>query len=263
MVSVPTVKALVATLFAVLVAATAAPAADVQLKIIFPEGWSVRQMADRVSEVRQIAIRKRHVTPVLTGRRYAAAAAITPRPQGFPRGRKIEGFLFPAGYFFSPSSTADALIGKQLEAFAGAWAKVSVGGRKPYDVLTVASMVERETAAPEERKLISAVIWNRLAIRKPLAIDATLRYGLGIPGNRPITAEQQRNQTPYNTGIRPGLPPTPIGNPGLPSMQAAAHPASVDYLYYVRKPHDDHHFFTASEAEFCQKAKEYGYRGCR
>jgi UPF0755 protein len=120
-------------------------------------------------------------------------------------------------------------------------------------------MVERETAAPEERKLVSAVIWNRLAKGMPLGIDATLRYGLGIQGTRPITAKEQQNQTPYNTGIRPGLPPTPIGNPGLPSMQAAAHPASVDFLYYVRKPDNRHHFFTASEAEFCAKAKEYGY----
>jgi uncharacterized YceG family protein len=253
------VRAFIATLFAVLVAATAAPAADVQLKIIFPEGWSVSQMTDRVAEVRVIAIRKRHVTPVLTGRRYAAAVATTPRPQGFPRGRKIEGFLFPAGYFFAPSSTANDLISKQLEAFATAWSTVDLGARKPYDVLIVASMVERETAAPAERKLVSAVIWNRLAKGMPLGIDATLRYGLGIPGNRPITVEQQKNQTPYNTGIRPGLPPTPIGNPGLPSMQAAAHPAAVDYLYYVRKPDGVHHFFTASEAEFCQKAKEYGY----
>jgi UPF0755 protein len=248
--------------FAVLVAAGAAPAAGVQLKIIFPEGWSVRQMADRVSEVRQIAIHKRHVTPVLTGSGYAAAAASTSRPRGFPRGRKIEGFLFPAGYLFGPSTTPKDLIRQQLAAFGAAWATVDLRTRRPYDVLTVASMIERETSAPEERKLVSAVIWNRLAQAMPLAIDATLRYGLGIQGTRPITAAQLRNQTPYNTSIHKGLPPTPIGNPGLPSIQAAAHPAKVDYLFYVRKPHDNHHFFTASEAEFCQKAEEYGYHPC-
>jgi len=256
------VKVLVATVFAALVAATAAPAADVQLKIIFPEGQTVRQMAGQVSAVRLKAIRTRHVTPVLTGVRYAAAAATTPRPAGFPRGRSIEGFLFPAGYLFGPSTTAKDLIRLQMDTFATSWASVDLGTRKPYDVLIVASMVERETAAPEERKLVSAVIWNRLAKGMPLAIDATLRYGLGIQGTRPITAKEQKNQTPYNTGIRPGLPPTPIGNPGLPSLQAAAHPAKVDYLWYVRKPHDIHHFFTASEAEFCQKAKEYGYHPC-
>jgi UPF0755 protein len=256
------VRAAAAVLLASLVAAAAAPAADVQLLIIFKEGQTVRQMTERVSAVRAIAIHKRHVTPVLTAARYAAAAAATRRPAGFPRGRSIEGFLFPAGYVFGPSTTAKQLIGLQLDQFAKEWATVDPGARKPYDVLTVASIVERETVVPSERPLVSAVVWNRLAKKMPLAIDATLRYGLGIPGNRPITSAEQKNQTPYNTNIRPGLPPTPIGNPGLPSMEAAAHPAAVDYLYYVRKPDRKHHFFTASEAEFCQKAKEYGYRGC-
>jgi uncharacterized YceG family protein len=256
------VRVSLVALLVALVAAAAAPAADVQLKIIFPEGQTVRQMAGQVSAVRLKAIRTRHVTPVLTGVRYAAAAATTPRPAGFPRGRSIEGFLFPDGYLFGPSTTAKQLIQLQLGDFADKWATVDLGARKPYDVLIVASMVERETAAPEERKLVSAVIWNRLAKGMPLAIDATLRYGLGIQGTRPITAKEQKNQTPYNTGIRPGLPPTPIGNPGLPSLQAAAHPAAVDYLYYVRKPNDIHHLFTASEAEFCAKAKEYGYHPC-
>jgi len=252
-------RAVLAVVFAVLVAATAAPAADVQLKIIFPEGMSVRQMADRVSAVRLIAIRKRHVTPVLTGAKYSAVASTVSRPAGFPRGRSIEGFLFPAGYLFGPSTTALELIRQQLAAFESDWARVDVGTRKPYDVLRVASMIERETRAPEERKLVSAVIWNRLAKGMPLGIDATLRYGLGIQGTRPLTAAELKNQTPYNTDVHKGLPPTPIGNPGLPSLQAAAHPANVDYLYYVRKPDHVHHFFTASEAEFCQKAAEYGY----
>jgi uncharacterized YceG family protein len=256
------VRVALAVLLAALAAAVAAPAADVQLKIIFPEGLTVHQMADQVSAVRLLAIRKRHVTPVLTGVRYAAAASTTMRPAGFARGRLIEGFLYPAGYLFGPSTTANELIALQLQDFSAKWATVDLGARKPYDVLIVASMVERETKAPEERKLVSAVIWNRLAKGMPLAIDATLRYGLGIPGNRPITIGELRNQTPYNTSIRPGLPPTPIGNPGLPSMQAAAHPAAVDYLYYVRKPDHIHHFFTASEAEFCAKAKEYGYHPC-
>jgi uncharacterized YceG family protein len=254
---------IIATLFVALCAVTAAPAAaPVTLKIIFPEGYTVRNMADTVGIVRKLAIKKRHVTPVLTGVGYLATAKTTSPPAAFraaDRTHSIEGFLFPAGYLFEPSWRPRDLIQLQLQTFGEKWAHVELGARKPYDVLIVASMVERETAVPEERKLVSAVIWNRLAKGMPLAIDATLRYGLGIEGTRPITATQQKNQTPYNTGIRPGLPPTPIGNPGLPSMQAAARPAKVNYLWYVRKPDHRHHFFTASEAEFCQKAKEYGY----
>jgi UPF0755 protein len=245
-----------------LAAAAVAPAADVRLRIIFPEGLTVRQMADQVSHVRVIAKRKYGVAPALTGKGYATAAATTSPPRAFraaDRRHSIEGFLFPAGYEFGVASRPGDLIRLQLAEFARRWKQVKAGGRDGYAVVTVASMIERETVAPEERRLVSAVIWNRLAKKMPLGIDATLRYGLGIPGTRPITAAQQRSPTPYNTNLHRGLPPTPIGNPGLPSLLAAAHPAAVDYLYYVRKPDRVHHFFTASEAEFCRKAAEYGY----
>ena len=120
-------------------------------------------------------------------------------------------------------------------------------------------MVERETVVPPERRLVAAVIYNRLEQGMPLGIDATLRYGLGIQGTRPLTKAQLASNTPYNTRRFQGLPPTPIGNPGLASIRAAARPAGVDYLYYVRKPDRIHHFFTADEEEFCRKAREYGY----
>ena len=120
-------------------------------------------------------------------------------------------------------------------------------------------MVERETVAPEERRLVAAVIYNRLERDMPLGIDATLRYGLGIPGTRPLTKAPSREQLAVQHAPLQGLPPTPIGNPGLASIRAAANPAPVDYLYYVRKPDKIHHFFTADDEEFCKKAREYGY----
>ena len=263
------VGSLAIVLLAVLtLAAPATAAAPVTLKIIFPEGFTVQRMADQVSAVRRIAIRKRHVTPVLTGLAYAAAARKAAPPSAFrhdDRKGSIEGFLFPAGYLFTQSTRASELIQRQVLDFQQVWGTVDLRvprarGLSQYGVLTIASMIERETVAPEERKLVSAVIYNRLAIGMPLGIDATLRYGLGIQGTKALTATDLRNQTPYNTSIHKGLPPTPIGNPGLPSMRAAAQPARVDYLYYVRKPDHVHHFFTASEQAFCQKAKEYGYR---
>src|SRR5262249_55322982 len=127
------VRLLLAGLLTALVAATAAPAADISLTIRFPEGLTARRMADTVSAVRQIAIHKRHVTPVLSGQGYAAAAARTSRPSGFPRGRSIEGFLFPSTYLFGPSTTAGELIGLQLAEFSKRWGAVSLGSRKPYD----------------------------------------------------------------------------------------------------------------------------------
>jgi UPF0755 protein len=253
----------VALVLTLLVVAPAQATPSPRLRIVFPEGQSIRQMVDRVAAVRRIAIRQRQLTPALTGTAYAAAAKRAQPPAGFGRPKSIEGFLFPDTYEFGPATRAPELVALQLAVFERAWKHVRApAGRSPYDVLIVGSMVERETVAPEERALVSAVIWNRLAKGMPLGIDATLRYGLGIQGTRPITAEQQRSSSPYNTNRFRGLPPTPIGNPGLASMQAAARPAGVDYLYYVRLPDKVHHFFTASEAEFCAKALELGYKGC-
>ena len=239
------------------------------LRIIFPEGYTRRQMADRVGAVRQIAIARRKVRPLLTQAGYLAATRRIVPPRGFkkdvPNGN-AEGFLFPALYEFTQRTTARQLVRKQLSAFRSAWARVDMrkARRKnltPYDVLIIASMVERETVAPKERRLVAAVIYNRLHHRMPLGIDATIRYGLNVPGTEPLRQSQLQSDNPYNTRNRPGLPPTPIANPGLASMQAAANPAPVDYLYFVRKPDKVHHFFTASEAEFYAKACEYGY-GC-
>ena len=261
-------------LFAIATAAigatSAASAPEPVLRIVFPEGYSVRQMADQAAHVRRIAIAKRGVTPRLSGSTYAAAAARAKPPSavaGSLKRRSIEGFLFPAGYEFLPSSTPASLIARQIATFEQRWRTVDLSAararkRTPYDVLTIASLVERETAVAAERKVVSAVISNRLDRGMPLAIDASLRYGLGVEGTRPLTQTHLRSSSPYNTHRFRGLPPTPITNPGLPSMRAAASPARVDYLYYVRKPNSVRHFFTASEAEFCAKALEYGYRGC-
>jgi UPF0755 protein len=131
----------------------------------------------------------------------------------------------------------------------------------PYDVLIIASMVEREAMLDKERPLVASVIYNRLKAGMTLGIDATIRYGLDVPGTEALRESQLASDSPYNTRRFAGLPPTPIANPGLASMQAAAHPRRTKYLYFVRKPDKVHHFFTASESEFFRKACEYGY-GC-
>src|SRR5918911_3272020 len=120
-------------------------------------------------------------------------------------------------------------------------------------------MREGEARVDAERPLIAAVIYNRLRARMPLGIDATIRYGLGIPGTKALTQSDLRNPTPYNTRLHRGLPPTPIANPGLAAMQAAAHPARVDYIYFVRKPDKVHHFFTSSETLFNSYLARHGY----
>jgi UPF0755 protein len=247
-------------------ATTTAPLPPRPFKVVFPEGFTRAQMAERVSAVARIAQHERGRVPRLSAERYLTATERARSEPGFGARRyPLEGFLFPATYDFTVRTTAAQLVSQQLVAFRRNLAKVNLRYARsknlaPYDVLTIASMIERETAAPEERPLVAAVIYNRLHLRMPLGIDATLRYGLHIPPTEPIHESQQASSSPYNTGKRPGLPPTPIANPGVASLQAAAHPAHVDYLYYVRKPDKKHHFFTASFDAFQQYKAEHGYR---
>ncbi len=245
---------------------SAAPALE-KLKIIFPEGQNVREMGERVAAVRKIAIDKRRVTPRLTRARYLAAVARAQPPKPFLADWKrgdMEGFLFPALYEFTKFTTGDELVAAQLDAFRKTFATVNLAFARSknltaYDVLKIASMIEKETVAPNERALVAAVIYNRLRNRMPLGIDATIRYGLNIPGTESLTKVALASDSPYNSRRFPGLPPTPIANPGLASLKAAARPAAVDFLYYVRIPGTKRHFFTSSESAFLRKVCEFGY----
>ena len=237
--------------------------------IVFPEGFTQQQMAERVAAVAKIAQRERHARVKLAKPTYLAAAR-TPRiPACFKPGakvRRMEGFLFPATYEFFRQTTSAELVTQQLDAFCENWQHLNLRYAHskhltPYDVLIIASMVEKETLSPDERQLVSAVIYNRLRAHMPLGIDATLRYGLNIPPTESIHESQLHSSSPYNTRKRQGLPPTPIANPGLASLQAAAHPAHVNYLYFVRKPDKKHHFFTASFKAFQEYAAAHGYGG--
>jgi uncharacterized YceG family protein len=233
--------------------------------IIFPEGFTRKQMADRVAAVAKIAQKKSKSRPKLAKTSYLAA---TSKPRTAPcfrnKVRTIEGFLFPATYEFFKQTTSTELVQNQLDAFCENWKQLDLRYARsknltPYDVLIIASMVEKETLSPDERQLVAAVIYNRLHAHMPLGIDATLRYGLDIPPTESIRESQLNSSSPYNTRKRQGLPPTPIASPGLASLQAAAHPAKVNYLYFVRKPDKKHHFFTASYDAFQNYAAAHGY----
>ena len=244
--------------------ATTFAVAPPPFRVVFPEGFTREQMAERVAAVARIAERKSGKKVKLSSLAYLTATR-RPRPElGFGR-KPLEGFLFPATYDFTARTTSAQLAAKQLEAFRRNWSKVNLTYARsknltPYDVLIIASMVEKETLSPDERQLVAGVIYNRLHERMPLQIDATVRYGFHIPPTRSILQSQLDSDNPYNTRKLPGLPPTPIANPGLASMQAAAHPARVNYIYFVRKPDKKHHFFTASFAEFERYKAEHGYQ---
>ena len=204
-------------------------------------------------------------------RRKTAVKATKKAPKGFDLAKygakdapNLEGFLFPATYEFTKHTTTRQLVNDQLAAFKKNWARVNMRYARsknltPYDVLTIASLIEKEVAVAQERPLVAGVIYNRLKAGMTLGIDATIRYGLGIPPTESLRESQLNDPTPYNTRIHAGLPPTPIANPGLASIQAAARPAKVDYLFFVRKPDKKHHFFTASQREFDNYKNAHGY----
>ena len=238
------------------------------LKIVFPEGFTRRQMAQRIASVDGIAYRERRIHPRLSPKKYLALTRKSALPGRFAadgKSRTLEGFLFPATYDFLGYTTTRQLVNDQLVAFNEAWAKLNLGYARSknltrYDVLTIASMVEKEALSPDERAKVAAVIYNRLHDHMTLGIDATLRYGLQLKPTQSL-APYLGSQSPYNTRNHFGLPPTPIANPGLASMQAAAHPAHVDYLYYLRKPDKVHHYFTSSYADFVNHERMWGYIG--
>jgi UPF0755 protein len=236
-------------------------------RIVFPEGLNREEMAHRVQVVAKIAQGKTRKLVRLSRSGYLAWS----RPRavsGFgSKKRSLEGFLFPATYDFLAATTSKELVQKQLDAFGENWRKIDLSYARtknltPYDVLIIASLVEKEALAPDERPLIAAVIYNRLHDRMNLGIDATTRYGLHVPGTEALRQSQLQSDNPFNTRNPNilGLTPTPIANPGLASMQAAAHPAKVGYLYFVRKPDKVHHYFTRNYQDFINHQIAYGYR---
>jgi uncharacterized YceG family protein len=236
-----------------------------QFRIVFPEGFTRAQMAERAQAVAKIAKREGRRKVKLSGKAYLAATAHRRTIPGFGAKKlPLEGFLFPDTYDFDRKSTAAQLVGAQLGEFDSNWRTLNLSYARsknltPYDVLTIASMIEGEVQVPSERPLVAAVIYNRLHNNMALGIDATLRYGLHVPPTESLTNSDIHSDNPYNTRFTPGLPPTPINNPGLAALQAAAHPAKVDYLYFVRKPDHKHHYFTDNAQDFAQHEAEYGY----
>jgi uncharacterized YceG family protein len=189
--------------------------------------------------------------------------ALNPFTYGAPKGtRALEGFLFPATYDLTAGAPARTLVDKQLQAFADNFGGIDLRRAHAknltgYDVLIIASMVEREAQLAKERPLVAAVIYNRLKAGMPLGIDATIRYAVDN-WTRPLKASQLAIDSPYNTRKRRGLPPTPIGNPGLAAIRAAANPAKVDYRYYVVKPGTcGQHAFSSSDTQFAQDVQRY------
>ena len=227
-------------------------APDDVVQITVPEGRSRREV-------------KRALPGGLKGDYVAQSrrsALLNPRSYGAKGARSLEGFLFPAGYEVKRGRPVKLLVDQQLRAFRREFRKVDLRAAKrrnltAYDVLTIASMVDREAQLPRERRVIASVIYNRLREGIPLGIDATVRFATNN-WTRPLTQSQLSTNSPYNTRSRRGLPPGPIGSPGLAAIRAAANPRRTGFLFYVVKPGTcGEHDFSRTDAEFQRDVERY------
>lgn len=224
---------------------TAAEAPPV--KVTFPEGL-------RREEIAAVLEQKTH----LSAAKYLAAT--DPGDTGQARAKtdeavSLEGFLFPATFDIGSRLTENEFVRSQLDAFDSWTRKVDYRYARSknltkYEVLIIASLVEREVRVPGERAVVAGVMYNRLKRKMRLDIDATVQYALG-EWKADLTVSDLDSDSPYNTRKFAGLPPGPICNPGLASIDAAANPKVTDYLYYVAR--DDgtgRHFFARTPEEF-------------
>ena len=228
-----------------------------QTDIAFIEGWSFRQLRERLNAHPDI----RHDTQDL------AETEIMRRLGGQGGATTAEGWFFPDTYLFSKRSSDLDILARAYRAMQAhlenEWSQRETGLTlsSPYQALVLASIVEKETGTDTDRPLIAAVFHNRLKLGMPLQSDPTVIYGLGerFDGNlrkRDLTAE-----SPYNTYLHPGLPPTPIAMPGLASLKAVLHPASSRALYFVARGDGSSHFSQTLE-EHNQAVNRY-QRGVR
>ncbi|MEX2108524.1 MAG: endolytic transglycosylase MltG [Solirubrobacterales bacterium] len=221
--------------------------------VTIPEGYSREETAGVAEEVglsgdyMEASVSSRYLDPAKYGGKGA---------------KSLEGFLFPDTFELKAKAPVDDLVQLQLEDFKRRIKGVDMGYARSknltvYDVVTIASMVEREAQIDSERPLVAAVIYNRLHEGIPLGIDATIRFATGNY-DQPLTESELAVDSPYNTRLNGGLPPGPIGSPGLASLEAAARPAKVDYLYYVVEPGTcGEHSFSTTDAQFQADVARY------
>jgi len=229
------------------------PVAVRTITVTIPEGYTRAQTAE---VAKQDGLQGNYV------KESVRSKYLNPAKYGGKDAKNLEGFLFPDTFELEKHAKAADLVQLQLEDFKRRIAGVDMSYARSknltvYDVLTIASMIEHEAGVASQRKLVAAVIYNRLHEGMPLGIDATTRFATGNY-TRPLTESELAVESPYNTRTHAGLPPGPIDSPGLASIEAAAHPAKVDYLFYVAEPGTCNKLaFSSTEAEFNADVERY------
>jgi UPF0755 protein len=219
-------------------------------RVTIPEGLTVKEIAELLAKL-----------AIVEKEQFLAAAENPELLSSLGLQEKgIEGYLFPNTYHFTPETPPREILSAMTEQFRKVFEPLASQAKESngltfHEILTLASIIEKETGLDSERPLVSAVFHNRLKRRMPLQSDPTVIYGLkNFNGN--LTRKDLQDPNPYNTYRIPGLPPGPICNPGFSSIKAALHPASVPFLYFVSK-NDGSHVFSESLESHTNAVKSY------
>ena len=232
------------------------------LRVVIPEGLRVEQVTERLTQA-GVVDREAFTAALEAAAEDTVAVSLAARR---PPGASLEGYLFPSAYTFPLGTTADEALRLILLRFNDSltpelWEQINNSGRSLHEILTIASIIEREVVDASERVLVSAVIWNRLDAGMLLQMDSTVQYAVGNDQDwwkRDLTTKDLAAESAYNTYLVAGLPPTPIASPGLASIEAAANPANVPFLFFVARGDGTHAFAVTYEEH---QANVERYRG--
>lgn len=222
-------------------------------KVTFPEGWTVQQMANRLT------------ANGLPGEDFLQVAKNPPAElvakfdflATLPKETSLEGFLFPDTYFFSKEATGNGIVQKMLDNFGVKVSSKIPAGTKISELITLASIIEGEVRSEADKKMVSGIFWNRLENSQRLQSCATIAYVLG-ERKKQYSFEDTRVVSPYNTYLNAGLPPGPISNPGLVSVEAAMNPAETTFNYFLSDPETGQTIFSKTIEEHNANKVKYG-----
>lgn len=221
------------------------------LRLTIPEGLTVKQIAERVGRLPGRSAER--FTELVNSGQYLS-------PYSPPGSTNLEGLLYPSTYELKPEDDEAVILQRLIDTMATAGAQVGLDqaqakvGLTPYEVIIVASMIEREARIPDERGMVARVVYNRLEKGIRLGIDATIRYGVNRP-TEPLRKSDLEKDGPYNTRLRAGLPPTPIAAPGEATLFAALNPTPGPWIYYVLADESGRHTFATTDAEFTRAVR--------
>lgn len=237
---------------------TGGEVAVTSIPVTFPEGWTIKKMAERLSA---------------NGFSGEDFLAITQKPSGelkskykflseVPTGKSLEGYLFPDTYYFAKDASAEDIVEKLLANFntkitGNMLGEISKQKKSLYEILTMASIIEGEVASDEDRKIVAGLFWNRIVAGMALGSDATLEYVFGDNKKQHSIAETKID-SPYNTYKFKGLPPGPVSNPGILAIEASIFPAQTDFNYFLTDIKTGKTIFSKTFQEHIANKAKYG-----